>query len=496
MITCPFCGKGFEPEDILFCDTVRGHAVEAKLYDSVYGTFLDDIISFNPVTNGDDITVEMEKRELYYFHPWSDKNRKDKPLFQMPVECEYGNCKLYPARIKVVRNNGLTPRMEANEAEQDGSSSAPIAFSIESELTNGQFQNASTNQSDEDRPNFQGDVTRVLTTKACPRCHCYLPDEIGCHPLHSVVMLGSTRAGKTTYMTMAAHQATSGVGLPAGLMSCSLSDESKRYFDYLIKCMKYGILPSTPLDDKNNIHVVFPLLFTVVPQGGLEPFFLSIHDCPGEAMQNNDYLSNFPVLGTAEGAIMMLDPFQFLKDRNAQGLSTQCDTCTESFNSTLNLFEKNLSFFKSLQQLVFALTKFDLIYGDHPDNKIHPDDYPYMDQMSLDEQHENGVDLEWIRNLSTQVRGAIANQLEYPDFENRADALKQKSEALKVTTLCCSTQSWNDAAKRFVPVIDKSSEKGTANMIGYRLLEPLLCVLAANNLLPVKDSHRKRKRWR
>jgi hypothetical protein len=489
-INCPFCGSDFEPEDILFCDTISGKVSDINAYDSVYAGFLEHIIAFtraNATIPGGK-TVEMEERDKYYFHPWSNKNRSGALPFHKPIHIEFGRSPLYPAKITVNRNHGLTPRMELNGSQPYDQIPGPDASAFENDVTNGQFRGMDAHQEDEDTPHFDGDVIKTLTTKACPHCHCYLPDDIGCFPLHRVVMLGSTRAGKTTYMTMAAHQAITGIGLPSGLMRCNISAESKRYFDYLIRCMENGALPSTVLDIANNVRVVFPLLLTVTRQDTDESFFLSIHDCPGEAMQNPDYLVNFPALGTAEGAIMVLDPNQFLQNNALRDTIAKADTCTETFNGTLALFLRYLPFFRNLRQLIYTLAKIDLIYGTEEEKKIHPKEYSCLDNPNFLEQHANAVDLEWIRNMSIQVSGVIMKQLNFKDYTNRSSDVTRILRNLEVTTLCCSTQSWNEGTCSFVPVLDRRNDIIAVNMTGYRILEPLLCILAKCNLLPVKSN--------
>jgi len=487
-ISCPFCGNDFAPEDILFCDIMEHETIDMASYDSAYARFSENFIQLQTISvtssDGKEIKIEMEKRNKYYFHPWSAQNRADKPPFHEPISCQYGNThQLYPNRITVRRNDGLTPRMEMNAPDEP----KPDAFSPQNEdsladaLTGGQFRMASAHLTDEDKPQLPGNPTFTLTTKACPHCHCFLPDDIGLYPLHRVVMLGSTRAGKTTYMTMAAHQITSGTGMPSGLMQCTISQESKRHFDYLTKCLKYDKLEATRFEGTNRPKVVFPLLFTVKPDNG-SPFFLSIHDCPGEAMQSNAYLANFPALSTAESVIMVLDPYQFIQNVNDNG------HCNVNFNDTVTIFQNNLPFFKKLRQIAFTLTKTDLIYGSEPDKYIHPNDYPYMDEMNLKDQHNGAVNLQWIANMSNQVSGAISKQLGYGHYENNIRLLTDQRNGLEATTLCCSTRSWNAAQDqgRFIPIIDESSGRRTYNMNGYRVLEPLLCILAKCNLLPVK----------
>ena len=484
-IRCPFCGNDFEPEDILFCDVLENQPEEASLYDSVYADFSEKFIQLNAVnatdSKGDPVTIKMEPRKQYYLHPWSDTNRKDKPPFHKPLQCKNGNAhKLYPARIKVRRNNGLSPRMEMSVPEPSDTATQQTEGSYINTLNSKPLFKSGANPSEEDHPQFPGDPIKTLSQKACPHCHCFLPDDIGLYPLHRVVVLGSTRAGKTTYMTLAAHQITSGTGMPAGLMKCTISEESRRYFDYLTQCMKFDVLEATRFENSNRIKVVFPLLFTVYPDSG-SPFFLSIHDCPGEAMQNNTYLANFDELSDSQSVIMMLDPYQFIPNANEEG------HCTINFNDTVNLFESNLQFFSDLRQIVFTLTKMDLIYGTDDDHYIKPKVYPNIDEKNLEDQHKDGINLTWIDDMSVQVSGAITTQLGYGHYETQICNLAKAQSNLGITSLCCSTLSWSNGNQCFVPIIEDRDGRRAYNMNGYRVLEPLLCVLAKCNLLPVKN---------
>ncbi len=490
-ICCPYCGKPFRPEELLFCDFDGDRVMDDQQYDPVYAKFISGMIPFDRVALKSGDFIEMARRPKYFFHPWHKDYSKEKP-FTKPIKIENSTeHDLYPSTITVYRKNGLTPAMletggaAAEQAQAEGK--------LSGEGKNGLFDREQEHATS-DRPTFSGDATSRLRTKACPHCHCMLPENVGLYPMHRVVMLGSTRAGKTTYMTLAAHQLASGVGMPAGLVSdCVIGEESARYFDYLVNCLKANVVPATLLMKKDMIQVVFPIVVTVRPKGGYAPFFLVINDCPGEAMNDGHFLDDFTALRDAIGAILMMDPCQFtgvLKEDvhkvEEQGL--HMDVCDQQFNRTLDKIKPRLSEFKKLCQIAMTLTKLDLIYGEGPDYRIQRGMYPYMDKEDLREQHANAIDLEWINQLSLQVSGAITRQLNYEAYAPSLDSVLDHAREVNITTLCCSIRTWNNAERKFIMPSGIQGENQNVNMLGYRLLEPLLCILGQCGLLPAKDA--------
>ena len=483
-LNCPFCNQDFEPEDILFCDEEE-QLVPNENYDPVHRKFLESIIQYNQVVDDSGNRIILRNRQKYYFHPWSDKNRQGKP-FNKPINIKMGEGGV-PERLTIYRANGLTPAREnsvINQETREESSPVPV-----DENLYGDYYSGSAQQSTEEDLPFSPEVSFVLTTKACPKCHCYLPDDIGKYPLFRITILGSTRAGKTTYMTMAAHQLENlNVGMPAGLIQrFSMSKDSKRYFDYLRECLKVGKLEATPLLMSNGVRVVFPIVSTIYPEGkNQQPFILAINDCPGEAMVQGAFLDNFYALGSMDGAMMIIDPSQFsseiydIEDATQEEIA-QRTRCEVAFNNTLSEFVSRLGDMKKLRYIAFTLAKLDLVYGRN--NKIQPQQYDKIDEHDIKKQHQNGFDFEFVDNLNLQVNDAISSKLLYEDYSCKVNSIIEKTNgSVSAKSLCCSTYSWNPVSEKFIPPVG-------VNQNGYRMLEPILYLLASAALLPVHSTN-------
>lgn len=488
-IRCPFCNQDFDPHDILFCDEENFPVGDIHNYDPVHGSFLAGIIQFNKVEGANNQSAEVASRKKYYFHPWSGKNRGGKPFFE-PLKTEKGNAG-YPASITVYRKNGLTPQREMGRSQ----AAASAATAEEADEIGSIFQREQ--QPEDDGPRFAEDTTFTLRTKACPKCHCFLPDDVGDLPLYRITVLGSSRAGKTTYMTLAAHQLTSGIGLPRGLVNnCTISRDSKRFFDYLIKSMQIGKLEATTMDYRDKIQVVFPIVCTIKPHGEGGPFILAINDCPGEAMESTAYLDNFYALASMDSALMIIDPSQFMLDRAPQAQAygaewesgmqqpAQKTVCEVAFPSTLREFTQRLKDMKQLKHIAFTLAKLDLVYGTREHDRIRPGDYTHISQSDITQQHSDGVDMNWIDTLSIQVSDAITTRLGFLDYVNRIENVYIEKPGTQVKSFCCSTRSWNADSKSFIDPSQGLSDHVNVNLSGYRLLEPLLYLMAVEELLP------------
>lgn len=482
-ILCPFCNKYFEPEDVLFCDEDPVDLVLNENYDPIHKKeILDKVIQYTQVIDNNGNTISLRNRKKYYFHPWSDKNWTG-GVFHKPLEIEMGPGGI-PKQINIYRVNGLTPS-KLNGENSAQSKDETAAADIEQSLY-GSYYMDTAQQAADDKPPFPQGETLKLETKACPKCHCYLPDGIGDYPLYRITILGSTRAGKTTYMTMAAHQLeTLNAGIPSGLINrTNMSQDSQRYFDYLRESLKAGKLAATPKDMTNGIKTVFPIVLTVFPVD-MHPFILAINDCPGEAMLDRSYLINFYAIETMNNAMMIIDPTQFSPDiQDTSGLSqeeiAQRTICDVPFSKTLNGFVSILGDMKNLQNVAFTLAKIDLVYGE--EEKIRPGQYSHIDEYDVKKQHQNGVDFDFINDLDLQINGAIRTNLLYEDYTNKINLVTKESNGeVSVKSFCCSTYSWHMVDKEFKPPVG-------VNQDGFRLLEPILYLLAKDGLLPVKTN--------
>lgn len=531
---CPFCSNGFEPEDVLFVDEDKNAPlVKESEYDPQrFKDFESRVLTFLAVETADGV-IGMEPRPVYKYHRWK-KPAEPKLPFQEPIDVTMSQNSPFPSDITVLRRNGMSPK------QLTGDEPAPWAVadidntqkeepvrpeSMSAFLKSMMGDNSGKQQEAKDAVTFE-DARMTLVNMACPYCHSVLPEGFGELETYRIAMLGGTRSGKTTYMVAAANLLKHQSGLPMGLISsCSISKESARYFDFLIKCMEYNRLAATVLDDNQVIRFVFPIVMNleaVDDDGNARKFILIINDIPGEAMTDRTFMMSYPGLRLADAAIMLMDPMQFISAVTTKmGLAKDdlklihgdhdvdeemvknylaANYTPLSFGETLSSVKKMVvdSKFDKLHDFVLVLNKLDLLYaGEHPiiDEKtaaslshIHGiynlgaiDDSPDPAKS----QHDNGVDMELIRNIDRQVVYLLEQRLRFSSYRVTLRDIEAKTG--ESVTLCTSVRNWNAAQDNFCRLADESGKVEANTIIGFRLLEPMLYVLARLNLVRTKE---------
>lgn len=532
---CPFCSHGFEPEDVLFVDEDKNAPLvnESEYDPQRFRDFESRVLTFPAVETADGV-IDMELRPVYKYHRWKKPANNDLP-FQEPIDVTMSQNSPFPSDITVLRRNGMTPKQLV------GDEAAPWAVAhidsaqkeepVKKEALTDMLRKAmmgdtsSKQQEAKDAVTFE-DARMTLVNMACPHCHSVLPEGFGELETYRIAMLGGTRSGKTTYMVAAANLLKHQSGLPMGLISsCSISKESARYFDFLIKCMEYNRLAATVLDDNQVIRFVFPIVMNleaVDDEGNARKFILIINDIPGEAMTDRTFMMSYPGLRLADAAIMLMDPMQFIPAVTTKmGLAKDdlklihgghdvdeemvknylaANYTPLSFGETLSSVKKMVvdSKFDKLHDFVLVLNKLDLLYaGEHPiiDEKtaaslshIHGiynlgaiDDSPDPSRS----QHDNGVDMELIRNIDRQVVYLLEQRLRFSSYRVTLRDIEAKTG--ESVTLCTSVRNWNAAQDNFCRLADESGKVEANTIIGFRLLEPMLYVLARLNLVRTKE---------
>ena len=522
---CPFCSHEIRHEDVLFVDVDQlGSAGDAD-YDPEYAKFMSRVLDFRSIEAPDGQTLQMESRPVYRFHRWS-RPRDTKLPFWAPEHISQQEGRAFPDDIHVLRAKGMTPRQlsgdepapwakvsAADTPEPTPAAEAPEKQLSTSDILRQMMLGSLTGQSAiaaEEIPAasvMPEDAAMTLTDKACPHCHCILPEGFGYLPMYRVSMLGGTASGKTTYMVAAANLLSHQSGLPSGIISgCEICKESKRYFNFLIRCLEYNKLEATIKDDVYTVQFVFPIVMNVTtivgdPENPEEKeFLLIINDIPGEGMEDKTFLLTYPGLCQANAAIMLIDPFQFIsnnavknelarndlealnrgKEITPEDVRKHRDRFTPStFASTLSNAKKMVGDgkFQQLQCFSFVLNKLDLLYGgNRPLVSVQQDkdrQLVYINgQYDLDKQHRDGLDLEYLEQLSEQVIYLISNKLGYKEYET--NIMPIVNQLWPVHTFCISIRSWNDGAAAFTTEADENGKTEAANIIGFRMLEPLL----------------------
>lgn len=535
---CPFCSKEILPEEVLFADEDKNAPVisESEYDPQRFKDFESRVLSFTDVNTPDGGIVSMELRPVYRYHRWT-KPAGDLP-YQEPISVSRSDKSPFPEDITILRSNGMTPKQLSGdeaapwavvekaeeETPKEPEKKESTSAMLRKAMMGGQ---AAKQEENENNSKIYKDIELTLAEKVCPHCHCVLPENFGELETYRVAMLGGTRSGKTTYMVAAANLLKQQSGLPCGVItSCTISKESARYFDFLIKCMEYNKLAATVLDAQTVIRFVFPIVMnvtTVDANGSEREFILIINDIPGEAMTDKTFMMNYPGLRLADAAIMLMDPMQFvtavtMKDKLAKSdlemLHNTGEAIDEndvkahrmaqftpnSFGDTLNSVKKMItdSKFTNLSCFTLVLNKLDLLYaGENPyiDERVAPD-LSYIHGIHhlsnigdssdpAQSQHDNGVDLELIRRINNQVVYLIQNRLRFAGYES---TIQPMTEIMgEIVTLCTSVRTWNASKNNFCRPIDGNGKAEAETIIGFRLLEPLLYVLAKMDLVVTKE---------
>lgn len=521
---CPFCAGQFRAEDVLFVDEDQTGRSSNEVDDPKHFDFLKRVISFTNVTGVNGEQIQMESRPTYKYHRWTKPQDETLP-YQEPVQISRGNG-LIPEDITVYRSKGLTPKQLTGEesapweritAEKEGIQAKPEKKQSAGEMLKQMMlnQQGTQNAAKTEQSIMPDDVTKVLTEKACPNCHCILPEMFGSVPTYRIAMLGGTASGKTTYMVAVANLLNHMSQLPAGVINaCNISIESKRYFNYLIKCLENDKLASTPLEETSYIRFVFPIVMsmtTVSDDGNSErDFILIINDIPGEAMEDKSFLMSYPGLLSANAAIMLLDPFQFIGSgsRKTELIKKDLEMLGEDITET-NIEDHRASFtpttfdktqtniksmlsngkFSNLSSFIMVLNKLDLLYGgEKPYIDVEKDDTLRCinGQNDLEVQHHDGMDMGFIDDLSNQVVYLIENKLGYSTYHTALNSMNAYTTA-PIKTLCISIRGWDAGAGEFRSERDSNNFMDSSEITGFRMLEPLLVSLAQLKLIRTKD---------
>lgn len=532
---CPFCSGRFRAGDILFVDEdhVSGGMNNAE-YDAEHNALESKVLSVREIKM-DDANICIEQRPKYKFHRWKkpENNLPFAELLEEPHVLEDSGC---PDDIRVIRNKGLTPGQlrgdlpapwektpakQSEDAPKEQMNQALSGQSILKMLADSMNSGKNAAQQAAVSEIMPDEATATLTKKACPLCHCVLPDQFGHVPVYRVALLGGTASGKTTYMVSTANQLISMNGLPSGLInSCQVCDESKRYFDFLIKCLEYNRLEATMKDDATIIRFVFPIVLNVTASTedgmGERDFILIISDIPGEGMRDRAFLMEYPGLRQADGAIMLMDPLQFINNTalkrtliekhmealhvpgsGENGEYTEQDINEHKRSFTPDPFATTLAQvkdmmksgkFEHLRSLTMVLNKIDLLYGgDRPIIDVAKDKYTYLNgQFDLSVQHTEGLNLDYIDDLSSQTVNLIKQKLGYTQYEGTLNTIAGSAGKDGIKTLCVSILNWDVGHQKFISSADENGFTSRENMMGFRLLEPLLLTLAYLELIRTK----------
>lgn len=523
-LTCPYCMQQVDPKKVLFC-TENPDAHNDASYDPPFANLQRNYLTFQSINKRTDIElgskvkqVVMEPRPMYLYFPWTKDGCPAhlQDQYSEPLEVEMAKESLIPLRIYVKAMYGYTPKQLLESEEIDLAQSAPEEIEPEEEdeeeenlFTSKKF-NRQQKQQVAKKSTVNVDETIRITSFACPHCHGVLPDGFGKYPIYRVVLLGASGSGKTTYMTSVAHLLTESIGLPSSLIrNASLSAESKPYFDFLIACRKEARIAAT-VRNKGAFKepTVFPIVLTVDAQE--KSFILVMNDCPGEAVNDQNFIHNYPALDKSDGVIFIIDPLASIAEKGEneirqaiirlleeEGIPVTEDAidsyhyAKEGFKKTIEPFSKLVTSERlrpdRLCSIVMDLHKLDVV---QPLLKEKGNVVPCIDKedrSDLSKQHGNGFNMVDVEETSIQLSSVIAGLLEVGNYES---SIKDLSAVVgPIYTLGTSTRNRNLEGRFVAPDITSEANRGrpiaNADLKGFRMLEPLLCVMAQLGLIAI-----------
>lgn len=448
---CPYCGKKIDETNILF------------VYDG-YPTIYTDTVRFNfltkcssqwPFDNGD-------RFKGLYFHPVPENTRYR----------DEGEKKHVPVLTYARLSSGLTPR----------------------ELADPDMLNATG----EDKPEPNDDPIPI-SNRACPHCHCRLPNNYGLYDTMFVSMMGGRAAGKTAFLLSMIHQLST--QLPArSLGNATLHAESQVFYnmqnDYYQA--NQGVTLPTPKDER-----LFPFVFeyTYFNNSVTKTCFIVIYDIAGEGMNQPDYLLGHLGIKQAKTVLLMLDPNMLNAGGYDAAIHSSMETDVEQSAGTMDMYDseaaagshdfydsplmaflsqavvsnRNLGVLEDVRNVIAVTTKMDQPLMVEPErfggNCILKED--------LGNAHKNMLDLSVVNQVHRDV-SAMYERYNIALVDSvRAAFSGGQNEQVKVIALAAST--YTRVPGKGIQFINSYQEAAPK----HRIIEPFLILLHLAGMIPV-----------
>ena len=441
---CPYCGKEIGKEEILFWETVK-----TQYTDNVRGDFLR--------RHGVKVTVGNKFPRIYYHVRPDNVVREDANGFPTMVEDHLGNA--------------LTPE-ELNRGDSHANG----------DDFDDDFDADGFDEVFESRNEGRGRELHNIPKRACPRCHCDLPQQFGTMKTYHVAMFGGRAAGKTAYLVNLFQQANAQLS-QNNLGSIELASESRGFMLPMIEeYERTGTTLPTPADDG-----LLPILCYYRNRGS--EAFVTFYDIAGEGTADPAYMANHKGIAKCESLILMIDPNMFVGGafysqwtanhmtmRDQFGDSSDC--CKEPLDSFLNQAgELCKEYSDGIKYIACVVTKLDML-------------------LEAEEKFFGSGDIEMVNDVGTKHRDAVNLQVldhvhqdlnTYLKAQHRVDLLEKVSyvfgKDVRIRLLGVSTSTRRADITDRIQFEARSSSRDAK----HRIIEPLLVILMYFGLVNAKD---------
>lgn len=321
-----------------------------------------------------------------------------------------------------------------------------------------------------------GSATRVYSDRICPKCHCYLPNDIESMDLYNIVVLGNTSCGKTSLLASMLYEMGSDYAalLSPRLGQIRVERDSAPFLQSIINNWKGSVRDSTVMGLN-----VFPIVFRATSCDNKRRILVAIHDFAGEGMKDLSYFANQPISRRKINGIMMVVDVCQLNAFRKRNIEYACEIPVTQIFSDLNDEAK-----KTLQQadsVAIVLTKFDaLALNQVNDGRAKTKAYtPGL------EDHASAVSIQTIKDVSGTVKRILAEDTPanitsiQSTFLKVSTAAEELGELEYFATSSMQIQLHEGENTRYTNVFESSRQL-------HRVQEPMLYFLARWNIFPTK----------
>lgn len=514
---CPYCGKEITKENVLFWQSVKD-----RYTDNIRGDFL--------CQHGVDVPAGYKFNRVYYrARPGINVIREDENGFPAMIDDSPTNA-IAPEELDsdiarrdifdddfssdcIFTDDSVSEGAEPDSFDADSDSNRTDSDSFDDDFdSNGFVPDSFDEDFDSDDPDSdsfdyddysenygddsnsddfcynderpikrQRQESNNITMRACPYCHCELPQKFGTIETHHVAVLGGRASGKTAYLVKLFQQMSYQMGVN-DLGSVDLEAESKNYLEPMIADYERdGTTRPTPEDGimpivchyKNPDHEAF-IIFHEIPSGEA-------------AVQ---HLGERKELCSCKTLLLMVDPNMFVGgaffwewNANHLGDDYRIDV-GDCYKEPLDrlLYQDGrlcLAYLKNIRNIICVVTKIDMLL-ESASKFFSSGDIEILSDMKG--QHYGVVNNKVLQRVSDNLRVYLEKQQRV----NLKDELKEAfGKDVRISCLCVSTSTLDPNRTRpgtiyFKP--DSSPEQS-----GHRIIEPFLTVLLQLGLVQFRN---------
>ena len=475
--SCPYCNYHITPENVLFQYNTR----QLPYRDMRRYAFYRLCSSSWP--------LESDKFEGLYFLPSDaedDQVVRDKDGFPLVIRVKPCNGKT-PTELESMTLPGESLADYITQYENRNPSahaaSAPMASALSASAFGFQGAAQTDAASAEIKPADDGTVI-AIATRACPNCHNELHQRFGQIPTINVTLLGGPSAGKTAYLLSLTHQLS--VQLAAHrLGTAELLKASAQYFNFLDQgYQSMQTTMPTVRDEK-----LFPFVFHF--RGSYQKeCFVKLFDIAGETTDDPNSLLNHRGIMEASTLMLILDPNQL-----NQGLFGAKDGVSDIFHEEIPTFVQKsiannlpIGAFQNISKIIAVFSKMDMVLQADPKRfGAGQTDVDCVIRYDLGQAHTGALDEAVINHVQKDMDVMINTVTDRRDFHLRDYLRSLFGLDRKISTLLLGVSTHTLTDPQNIVFENDCSHRASK----HRIIEPFLCILAQNNMIPVRPASKR-----